>query len=183
NEVIRKRKSVYPMQFIDKDISKEVLNELLLNANHAPTHRLTEPWRFKIFTGEGKVNLGKFMAEKYKATAKEPMDAKIQKIQQNASKSGAVLAIILHRDEEERVPEWEELAAVSMAVQNIWLALDQYDLGGYWSSPPLADYLREHVKMQENERCIGFFYLGYYKQFQSRMVKKPIENKIEWINS
>lgn len=181
NEIVRKRRSVYPAQYIDKPIPKEILSELLINANHAPTHRLTEPWRFKIFTGEGKRKLGEFLAEKYQETTPDPVSSKVEKIKSNPVKAGAILAIILHRDPKERVPEWEEIASVACAVQNIWLSLDQYELGGYWSSPPLSKYLGEHVDMSKNESCIGFFYIGYCESSEPIVQKQPIDEKIEWI--
>lgn len=181
NEAIRARRSVYPAQFIDKPIPKEIIKTLLSNANHAPTHRLTEPWRFRVFTGGGKTGLGHFLAEKYKVVTPNYVEGKVDKIKKNCEKAGAVLAIILHRDPQERVPEWEETASVAMAVQNIWLALDQYELGGYWSSPEFSKYLGEHVVLKENERCIGFFYIGACEPLERIIKKGPIEEKVEWI--
>lgn len=181
NETIRKRRSVYPVQYINKPIPKEILKELLKNANHAPTHKLTEPWRFKIFTGTGKDRLGDFLSSKYQEITPEFVPAKFEKIKSNTRKSGAVLAIILHRDPAERVPEWEEVASVACGVQNIWLSLDQYNLGGYWSTPPFCKFLGEFVKMDENESCIGFFYIGHCEASERIIEKKPIEEKIEWI--
>lgn len=183
NEIIRSRKSTYPPQYIDKPIAKDILEELLENANHAPTHRLTEPWRFKVFTGEGREKLGNFLAQKYKETITDFVEAKYEKIRSNPLKSGATLAIIMHKDPTERVPEWEELAAVSCAVQNIWLSLKQYNLGGYWSTPPLKDYLGELVGLKENEVCLGFFYIGYCEPNDRILKKKPVEPKVEWIDS
>lgn len=180
NEAIRTRRSVYPAQYIDKPIPKEIIQALLVNANHAPTHKLTEPWRFKIFLGDAKNNLGSFLAQKFKENIDASNEAKIKKIRKNCESAGVVLAIILHRDEKERVPEWEELASVSIAVQNIWLGLDQYELGGYWSSPPLRNYLNEHVSMNENETCLGFFYIGYCEPLDRIIKKGPIEKKVEW---
>lgn len=181
NEIIRKRRSVYPLQYIDKPIPKEILEELLLNANHAPTHRLTEPWRFKVFTGEAKKRLGEFLAQKYQEITPGFVSSKFEKIKSKPEQAGAVLAIILHRDPAERVPEWEEVASVACAVQNIWIALDQYELGGYWSSPALCKFLGEHVHLEENETCIGLFYMGYCKPSDRIVAKKPIEEKVEWI--
>ena len=181
NEIIRARRSVYPAQYINKPISKEIIHDLLTNANHAPTHRLTEPWRFKVFMDAGKKSLGDFLSEKYMETTPNYMESKAAKIKNNMSQAGAVIAIILHRDPEERVPEWEEIAAVSCAIQNLWISLQHYDLGGYWSSPGTAAYLSEHVSMEENEQCLGFFYLGYCEPSDRITPKKPIEEKVEWI--
>lgn len=182
NQAIRNRKSVYPVQYIDKPIPREIIGELLENANHAPTHRLTEPWRFKVFVDEGKVKLGEFLAEKYKSTSNDFTQTKYEKIKVKVEKAGAVLAIVLHRDLKERVPEWEEIAAVSCAIQNLWIGCAQYELGGYWSSPALREYLGELIELQPNESCLGFFYLGYCETNDRIINKKPIEEKVEWFD-
>lgn len=181
NQVIRARKSVYPRQYIDKAIPKKIIEELLENANHAPTHRLTEPWRFKVFMNEEKSKLGNFMADKYKEVTTEFSEAKYQKTKNNFACAGAVIVIIMHRDPEERIPEWEEVAAVACAVQNIWISCSQYELGGYWSSPSLVKHLGEFVDLKENETCLGFFYLGYCESSDRIITKKPIEAKVEWL--
>lgn len=183
NETIRKRKSVYPMQYMDKPVPKEILQELLINANHAPTHRLTEPWRFKVFTENARNRLGEFLSKKYEEITPDSVPSKAEKIRIKPGQCGAVLAIILHRDPTEKIPEWEEIAAVACAVQNIWIALDQYELGGYWSTPSLCQFLGEHVTLKENEKCIGFFYIGYCEPSDRIISKKPIEEKTEWIES
>ena len=180
NKIIRARKSVYPRQYIDKPIPKKIIGELLENANHAPTHRLTEPWRFKVFTDEAKIKLGDFMAEKYKELTPDFSEAKYEKTKNNFSSAGAVIAIVLHRDPEERVPEWEEIASVACAIQNIWISCTQYDLGGYWSSPSLSQHIGEFIELKPNEKCLGFFYMGYCEP-NDRIIKKgPIEEKVEW---
>lgn len=181
NQTIRARKSVYPRQYIDKTIPKNIIEELLENANHAPTHKLTEPWRFKIFQGEAKTKLATFLAATYQETANEFSESKYEKIQSNIMSAGAVIAIVLHRDPAQRVPEWEEIAAVACAVQNMWLACQQYGLGGYWSSPDLRNHLGKHVTLQANETCLGFFYLGYCES-NDRVIKKgAINDKVAWI--
>ena len=49
NTVIRNRKSIYPKDYLKEDIPDSLIKEILINANHAPTHRLTQPWFFKIY--------------------------------------------------------------------------------------------------------------------------------------
>ena len=66
-EIIRKRRSVYPEIFSDSIIKDEEIILMLENANYAPTHKLTEPWRFKVITSDKKAELGKLLAETMKA--------------------------------------------------------------------------------------------------------------------
>ncbi len=184
HDIIKKRKSYYPPQFLDKEIPRAVLDELMKSANEAPTHKLTEPWRYKVMTGPARKRFGEFMSEKYRAITPTPefSIAKYEKIKTNPQKSGAVLAICMQRDPNERIPEWEELASVAMSVQNIWIACSGYGIGAYWSSPDLIRYFGEFQKLAEGERCIGIFYMGYIGKEVPGPIKKPIEDKVVWIN-
>ncbi len=38
-----------------KPIPDDIIWQLLENANWAPTHKFTEPWRFTVFSGEGAI--------------------------------------------------------------------------------------------------------------------------------
>ena len=44
------------------------------------------------------------------------------------------------------VPEWEEIAAVSMAVQNMYLTCTANNIGCYWSSPKIVDHLNDSIE-------------------------------------
>ncbi len=67
------------------------------NANFAPTHKLTEPWRFRVFTGTGLEKLADYMGEAYKAntTPETFSEAKYEGTRSKSLKSAAVIAIIM----------------------------------------------------------------------------------------
>ena len=52
NQLIHSRRSIFPKDYSGERVNDEVVKQMLENANWAPTHKLTEPWRFKILTGE-----------------------------------------------------------------------------------------------------------------------------------
>lgn len=88
----------------------------------------------------------------------------------------------MNRDVKNIIPEWEELAAVSMSVQNMWLTCTAYKLGCYWSSPSVINQLGNFLDLQSNQRCLGFFYIGQYDDLPERNLKRDkIDDKVEWI--
>ena len=103
--VIKSRRSVMPQQFNEKVIEKEQLDKILDAANWAPTHKKTEPWRFKVFSGVSKEDLGIFLASKYKETAENFSNFKYKKIISKFNQSSVVIAICIQRDLNESVPE------------------------------------------------------------------------------
>ena len=185
SQYINNRKSVFPPLYIDKKIPISIIKEMLENANRAPTHKLTQPWRFKIIQGDAKSRLGTFLSEKYKAITDENgfSERKFNKLKENAIKSDTVIAICMQRDLKEQLPEWEEIAAVAMAVQNLWLTASSYGIGGYWSSPGLIKFMHEFFNFSDGEKCLGFFYMGYYDADIPESRRDPIDDKLDWIQS
>lgn len=180
-DLIKGRRSVFPVQYNEKPIAKETIEKLLEAANWAPTHKKTEPWRFKVLLGNSKDALGTFLANKYQEVEERPKKIKIKKLLENPSRAGAIIAICMQRDLKESLPEWEELAATAMAVQNMWLYCTEMKLGCYWSSPGLIKYMDEFFDLNEGEKCLGFFYLGYYDEALPEGTRQPMDEKVEWM--
>ena len=65
NGLIEKRRSIKPADFSDRPVEDEVVWQMLNNANWAPTHGQTEPWRFYVYSGESRVVFGRRLAEIY----------------------------------------------------------------------------------------------------------------------
>lgn len=182
NALIRSRRSIFPNTYIDKPIPRAIIEEILENANWAPTHRLTEPWRFKVFQEKALQRLSDYLANWYKVNTPPDQfsDIKYKKTQQKPLRSACVIAICMQRDPMERVPEWEEVAAVSCAVQNMWLTCTVNDIGCYWSSPKSIIEADEFLQLQEGERCLGLFYMGYHKLPELPGKRQPMAEKVEW---
>ncbi len=182
SETIKNRRAVFPAQYNDQPISKEEVLTILESANWAPTHKRTEPWRLKVFHGVSQVGLGKFMAETYKQTTENFSEFTYNKFMDNPVKAGCVMAICMQRDPKESVPEWEEIAATAMAVQNMWLTAHDMGIGAYWASPGVLKYMDKFIQMEEGEQCLGFFYLGKYDdELPEGTRKTSIEAKTVWV--
>ena len=180
--LIRNRRSIFPVQYNDKPIVKSDIERLLEAANWAPTHKKTEPWRFKVLLGKSKEDLGIFLSTKYQEVEDKPKQVKFKKLMYNPTKSAAVIAICMQRDPNECVPEWEEVAAVAIAVQNMWLCCTELGIGCYWSSPGLIKYMDEFFDLADGEKCLGFLYMGYFDGDSPRGVRTPIEDKVDWLD-
>jgi|TARA_B110000444_G_scaffold250220_1_gene276288 nitroreductase len=181
-KIIKNRRSIMPNLYNESPINEKELNKILEAANWAPTHRKTEPWRFKVFKKNSKQKLGDFLAGKYQETTQTFSKFRYEKIKEKINKSSVVIAICMQRDPKESIPEWEELASVSMAVQNLWLMSSSIGIGSYWSSPSLMNYLGEHITLKEGEKCLGFFYMGKYSVEIEPRTPGNFEDKIERFN-
>lgn len=178
--IISQRRSIFPSQFSEQTVSKQTIEVLLESAHCAPTHRKTEPWRFKVFQNDAKELLGQQMALAYRETTSKYSATKAKKIKIKVDQSPAIIAICMQRDLGESVPEWEEIAATAMAVQNLWLHATELGLGGYWSSPSFAKEMRTFLDLATGEHCLGFFYLGYFSGPSPQRIPSPWQEKVRW---
>lgn len=184
NGLIRRRRSIKPEAMSDEPVETWILGNILENANWAPTHGMTEPWRFKIYEGTGREQLAALLDRVYREST--PPDQfrqdKCDALRNKALQAPVVLVIWMKRHE--KIPEVEEIAAVACAVQNIHLSASAAGLAGYWSTPAFvySEAMRQALGLGEKDRCLGLFYLGWPKDAASWPTgrRQPIQEKLEW---
>lgn len=163
-DLLQARKSIFPKDYSGESIPENVKEEILNSATLAPNHKRTKPWRFKLFQGENKRLLGEKLAEIYKSNTRPEafLEKKYQDILFKVEKSDALVAICVNFSG--LVPEWEEIAAVAMGVQNMYLTCTANNVGCYWSTPGMKDHIGDYLELEDNQRCLGFFYMGVGKR-------------------
>lgn len=185
NNVIRNRRSVSPEQFSDRKVHREQVEQILSNATWAPTHGLTQPWRYKVFMGEGLKKVEKFLPELYKqkTPAEKFNQGKQDRLRKRIQNISVLVIICMERDKSEKIAELEEIEAVACSVQNMMLTCTAYGLGSYWSSPGFiySDEMKNFLGLGEKDRCLGLFYMGYPNQEWPAGHRKPLEYISEWI--
>ena len=159
-QIIESRKSIFPKDYTGEPIPKNILDDIMNSVTFAPNHKRTKPWRFQLFQGEEKNKFGKTLADIYQQITKPEhfLEKKYLDISGKWKKSDAVVAVVLNFSG--LVPEWEEIAAVSMAVQNMYLTCTANNVGCYWGTPNMKDFVGEHLSLEENQKCLGFFFMG-----------------------
>ena len=86
-DIIKCRRSISPEFFNTKKIEKKEIDLILESSNWAPTHKKTEPWRFKIIKDKSKILLGQFLSKKYEQTNENFSKLKFYKIINKCKKS------------------------------------------------------------------------------------------------
>ena len=187
DKVIEGRRSVYQQQYSGERVDDAIVRKILSNANWAPTHKLTEPWRFVVFTGDGLKKLASFQAELYKKVTTADATFKEDRYQNLLTKpmlSSHIIAVGMKRDEKKSVPEIEEIGAVFCAIENMYLTATAYGVGCYLSTGGVTyfDEAKEFFGLGNEDRLIGFFNLGMPRIDVPSGKRKPIEDKVAWVN-
>ena len=157
---------------------------MLEAARWAPSHKLTESWRFVVFESlDSKMNVANLLCELYVSSQKQKgkpvVQAKIDKKLKSSKLSSHIIAICVADNGSN--PFVEEISSVSMAVQNLHLLATAHGVGSYWSSGgvhgpnspsktcaienpiELTKFLARHLpNKDESIVCLGWMYIGDY---------------------
>ena len=160
---------------------------MIESARWAPTHKLTEPWRFTVFCDEGLERLADFQSELYKEVNGENYsETTYEKLRAKPLMCSHIIAIGVLRDPEKRVPEIEEICATACAVQNMLLTASAYRIGAYWSTGGVTYYegTEELFDAEGDILLLGFVYIGNVREgFWPEGKRESMEDKVSWVTS
>jgi nitroreductase len=185
NELIKSRRSTKPRCFNGRRIDNHIIWQILENANWAPNHGLTQPWRYKVFTDSGLEKLASFQANLYQqlTPVEKFKPEKYERMQTNILKSSHVIVICMQRQRSEKILEIEEIEAVACSVQNMALTAAAYQICSFWGSGGITytDEIKEFLGLGAKDKCLGYLYLGYSDNPTTQSRRDPIQDKVEWI--
>lgn len=156
-EAIITRRSVPKMT--DEVPSRAEIEKLLEAAVRAPTHHLTQPWRFEVLAGDALDGLGAAWAAGVAAEGKDATG-----IAAKTRRAPVIICVIekphLHNP---KCIEVEEHYSVGAAMQNILLAAHSMGLGAMIRTGACAtlDQVRDHLGVGDDESIAGLIYVGY----------------------
>jgi nitroreductase len=183
--IIQTRRTVKPLLMNGKTIPEEQLFDILHLANWAPTHGLTEPWRFIVYGGEKIKAFCNQHADLYQAhtRAEKYTVEKYDKLRHMGDLASHIVVAVMQRGPLPAIPVLEEIAAAACAVQNMLLGATALGLASYWGSGGMAYHpaMKKLLDLQEEDLVLGILYLGYTDKQLTGRRNSPIQSKITLI--
>lgn len=143
----------------DRVPAKDDIEKLLEAAVRAPTHHLTQPWRFVVLAGDARDDLATAWMAGQSKTGKDPKG-----LEGKTRRAPVIIAVIDHPHlDHPKVIQEEEHYATGAAMQNILLAAHDMGLGAMIRTGPAAGYdeVKEYLGVQTGEVIAGLIYVGY----------------------
>lgn len=168
-------------------VPKELIERILESAVHAPNHRLTEPWRFHVFTGKGRGELARVRAEiarlqaEAEGESEEMAAGRISRERKKAFRAPVIIAVVSKAGRDD-VETLENYAACAAAVQNMQLTAHALGLGTMWRTGPVAyhDRMREFFGLKEGDTMVAHLYVGYPDMRERPRRREAAHEKTTW---
>ncbi len=180
-DIIKARRTIGAMQ--DKDVSEDAINLMLEAGTWAPNHKKTEPWKFRVFTGDSRVRLGdeleRIMKQKTAHLSEEEALKKTTKAKKGPLRAPVIIAVAVSPSG--KVPEIEEISAVAASIQNMLLVAEEQGLATIWRTGEIVyqTELNDFLSLEEDDKLLGLIYVGHpNKEASSKRI--PYQDKTIW---
>jgi nitroreductase len=157
--VIRGRRTSLRMS-PDTPVDRATIEELCALACCAPNHHSTAPWRFAVFTGDGRARLGNTIADAMAAQGER--DTRVDKTRLKYLRAPAMIVVGVAPGST-TVENEENRDAVAAAIQTLLLAATARGLATFWSSvaTPTLPALTDLCGFEPGTVAIAAIYIGH----------------------
>jgi nitroreductase len=155
-------------KFGPEPLSRETVLELLAVARFAPTHHLTQPWRFRVLGPESLAALKRVAGEK----EAQKLDRAPTLVLATAALTGDL------------VMDEEDVCATAAAIQLVLLAATERGIATYWRTPQVLRTRagRESLGMPPGERFLGLLHFGSAEREPAPREREPVERYVEFLS-
>lgn len=183
---ISKRRTVKPERMNGQRIEDDTIRHLLEMADWAPTHARTEPWRFVVYTPETINTFSEQHAALYKehTPAERFKQASYDKLLTSTAGASHVLIVYMKRGSNPNIPEIEEVAATSAAIQNILISATELGIASFWSTGGMThhDAFKDFLQINDEDKVLGLLFLGYPLEEPKEGKRNiPLSEKTRWM--
>ena len=153
--------------FGPEPLPRETLLEILSAARFAPTHHMTEPWRFRV--------LGPDALAALKETAGEKEAVKLDR-----APTLVVASAVLTGD---LVADEEDICAAAAAIQLVLLAATERGVATYWRTPQVLRTApgRAAAGVPAGERVLGLLHFGTPEREPAARERRPVEAYVAFL--
>jgi nitroreductase len=182
-EAIRTRRSIGKMT--DQRPSREQIEIILDAATWAPTHHISNPWRFVVIAGGERLRFGEVTAQS-KLTRMEregrSIEGEAEKLIAKALRAPVIIAVGVEPGDGPKIVEIEEVESGAAAVQNMLLAAHGIGLAAMWRTgdPAYDPAVAEYLGLSQCGRVIGFVYVGFPAIDKTRFGHVPFTELTTW---
>jgi nitroreductase len=183
-DAIQRRTSV--RRYRSDPVPRETVERLLECAVRAPNHKLTEPWRFAVLTGDGRARYAEIRAAHRLKRWSDPRSAEAQagaeKVRREALET-PVFIVVMVAEDTDAIRREEDYAAAMMAIENIMVAAVALGLGTYLRTGGITrePALAELAGLPDGYRIAGILSLGYPAEAEPGRRRQAAAGLTRWV--
>jgi nitroreductase len=152
--------------------SDKEIETILKVASRVPDHGRLRPWRFILYRGDARKQVGEALAARAMEREHNLPEARIEQERTRFSRAPLVIGVVCVPKESPTIPEWEMFLSGGMAAMNLMIAANALGYGTNlitnWYSDDAEG--RRILGLAPQERVVGFVHIG---SFDGELLERP----------
>ena len=134
-------------------------------ATRVPDHGRLAPWRFILYRGKAREEIGEKLAELAEKREGPLTEARRNQELTRLSRAPLVIGVISSPKENPKIPQWEMFLSGGAAAMSLVLAANALGYGTNWITNWYSDVEegRRILGLAPHERVVGFIHMGSYE--------------------
>ena len=160
--LLKLRRSVPPQFLTAPGPGASQLDELLTIASRVPDHGKLVPWRFIVFSGEGRARAAEVVAEAFRARNPEARPEQVEFERQRLLHAPVIVAVVSRAGPHVKIPEWEQELTAGAVCMTMLVAAQAMGFAGSWLTNWFSfdRSVLDAFGLSGSERIAGFVHLG-----------------------
>ena len=137
---------------------------LLTIASRVPDHGRLAPWRFILYRGEARHEVGRRLAELAEGREGPLSEGRRNQELSRFSRAPLVIGVISSPKDNPKIPQWEMFLSGGAAAMNLVVAANAMGYGTNWITNWYSDVEegRKLLGLAPHERVVAFVHIGTY---------------------
>ena len=131
-ELLKKRRSVKPMEMTGPGPDARELETLLTLAARVPDHGKLAPWRFIVFEGDARNAAGEIVARRFAAKHADATADQLAFERNRFARAPLVIAVVSRAAPHVKIPEWEQQLSAGAAAMALVVAANALGFVASW---------------------------------------------------
>lgn len=163
------------------------IERLIAAAVRAPNHKLTEPWRFTVLTGESLKRYAEIRRAHRAKRFADPTDPQATKAIEKTYREHLdtpAFVVVACAVSDDPIRKEEDYGATMMAIENLMIAAAADGLGTYLRTGGIMDHpdVKALVQVPEGYRVVGIVSLGWPAQEEEPKRRTSAAELTTWLD-
>ena len=144
--------------------SQAEIDTLVRIASRVPDHGRMAPWRFILYRGDVRHEIGRRLAELAVKVEGPLPEARLEKERTRFSRAPLVVGVVSVARDNAKIPQWEMFLSGGAAAMSLLIAASALGYGANWITNWYSELEegRAILGLEKAERVIGFVHIGTF---------------------
>jgi nitroreductase len=161
-ELLKTRKSISAQFLAEPGPSEAELKEIFTIASRVPDHGKLAPWRFIVFRGAARGQVGAELAKLHARQNPDADEKRLEEERNRLARAPLAVAVVSKAAPHPKIPEFEQLLSAANTAMSLELAAHAFGYASQWTTQWIAydEEAGRILGLKSGERLIAMIHIG-----------------------